>query len=507
MKNRFKRFLKWLIVPVILSLLASLFTMILHGIVVPFDVASLFRRAGIILLILVPLKWIARRLSRGGSEAVEEAEAKTVNSEDLVPTPVSSRVGFADIAGYEQVKNALRATAASLNSPEGRATRLHGLLLYGPPGTGKTLFAKAMASEVGVPFYAVSASEFTNRLVGQGARNVRQLYDAARRHPVSVIFIDEIDAIGRARQGDGQEERMTLNQLLAEMDGFEQGNSFVFTIAATNDKDSLDEALVRPGRFDRLLHIPLPSRSERLDILRVHAAKLPMGNVDLEPWAIMTQGFSGAKLAALMRGAEESAASRGEGCLIENADMDLALMRLMLDGEPVRLTNPSELRATAYHEAGHALAGKLLLDQIIARVSVIGSTGGMMGWTLRVFRDEDMKAESKTMMERNIIAVYAGRAAEQLMGVPDNVGSSNDVAEATKLIESYVSRYGFGDAPVTGEWLDMSTMVHSTAKRLYAETEAFVREHQPELTSLAEALMQRETLYDRDVDEIVRKDS
>ena len=423
-------------------------------------------------------------------------------AEDISLLPVTPRLNFNAIAGYQLVKESLLQVAKGLSDPEYRKTMPHGILLYGPPGTGKTLFAKCLAGEVNCPFFAVSGSEFTNRLVGQGARNVRQLYAAARKYPVSVVFIDEIDAIGGARSGcDNQEERMTLNQLLVEMDGFTQ-DSFVLTIAATNAMDTLDPALTRAGRFDRHLAIPAPGLQDRLEILECYAQNAGFSpSVSMEEVALMTDTCCGASLASLVREARTSADQRGSP-LVEMQDIDLAFIRVATSGEPIHISDPLERKRAAYHEAGHALAGKLLLGQLVMRTSIIGSTSGLSGWTLHVHRKEQSgRPVSKEELENEVVFLYAGRAAEVKAGFALDCGGQHDIRDASEKIRSMVRQQGFIGAPLDnsvfpGQEFDIHAVSKQVAQTLYGRAEQFVAEHWTALTRVAEALLVQEMLND-----------
>lgn len=437
------------------------------------------------------------------------AEAEVVSeAEDLLPQPVSPRNGFEAIAGYQPVKDYLRLVAKKLADPERRQSLPHGILLYGPPGTGKTLFAKAMAGEVNCPFFNVTASEFTNRLVGQGARNVRRLYAAARKHPVSIVFIDEIDAIGQARKGEtNQEERMTLNQLLSELDGFNKEGAFVLTIAATNDFDHLDDALIRAGRFDRRLSIPAPNHADRKAILEAQKV-IVSSKVSFEELAVATETFSGAKLASLMREAQTAAEARGS-VVVDPVDIDLAIIRVMTHGEPVKVTDSNERRATAYHEAGHVLAAKLLLGQLVPKVSIMGSTSGMAGWTLHVWpKEQEARVKSREDMENEIILYYSGRAAELMAGVPLNAGSKSDIHVASEQIRALIQNYGFMETPLdtsvfSGTEVSTAITAKDVANRLYAKTEQFLQANKSKLDAVAQALLKYETLDDARLNRIL----
>lgn len=436
---------------------------------------------------------------------------------DMIPEPVSSSDNLNSIAGYAEVKKSIGFIIKMLMDPDltKNVNIPKGLLLYGPPGTGKTMFARAIAGEVNIPFFSVNASQFTDRLVGQGARNVRNLYAAARQYPVSVVFVDEIDAIGTSRGGsnENQEARQTLNALLSELDGFGKDGPIVLTIAATNDFDHLDQALIRPGRFDRKILIPSPGKDDRHEILQLHAkGKTFASDVDFDQLALMTENFSCAMLATFVNEAAIASASVGRD-MITWEDIDVALTRTLTNGEPVRINDPAEREATAYHEAGHALAGKILLGQVIAKTTIIGSTSGSMGWTLRVDPDGDLSGPiTKNELENSIIALYAGKAAEEFAGYPASAGCKEDLDKASDLIHKYFLDYGFGNTLVNtgGDSLmanGLSAVAQQLSTELYNKATMFLKENSKQLTAIAEALMEKESLKDNDINNILKGDS
>lgn len=438
------------------------------------------------------------------SEAPVHEEPK--NPEDIDPIAVNCKDGFNSIAGYKEVKDSLKFVTEGLSSDKARSLLPHGLLLYGPPGTGKTLFARAIAGEAGIPFFYATASEFANRLVGQGASNVRALFGAARKHPVSIVFIDEIDAIGRARgSDDNQEMRMTLNQLLAELDGFNKDGPFVLTIAATNDFENLDQALTRSGRFDRKICVPNPKLDDRQEILKLHAKDMSVSDaVDFKKLAAETAGFSGSTLASIMREAGITALSRGSET-IEPQDFDVAIIRAITKGEPIHIADSEERRATAFHEAGHIVAGKLLLNQTIPRATIMGSTSGSNGFTMRVNPEgSENRPQTQKELRFDIITVYAGRAAEKLAGYGENIGSRSDINKASELIKNYITKYGFGDSPINtelfnGDAHNTASEARQLASELYQEAETFVSKYSGLIARLANALLEKETLCDNDI--------
>ena len=462
------------------------------------------------------------------NSAAAERETKTcaaVNkkgiAEETKKQNTAQKVTFADIAGYETTKTSVRFIVKCLKEQKALnkigAKLPKGILLYGPPGTGKTYMARAIAGEAGVPFYSASASSFVNTYVGVGAKNVRALYETAKKNAPCVVFIDELDAIGGSRKADNvhSELRSTLNELLVQMDGIDSTNS-ILTIAATNTPEELDEALVRAGRFDRKIAMPLPDVKEREQILQIHCKeKLLADDVDLHKIAISTPGFSGSALATLANEAALRAVYR-EKQVVEMSDFDDALFQIIMEGEKKKVENQAEIRMIAYHEAGHTLAIKLLAKEAVPKVTIIGSTSGAGGVT---FRAEDNRVMySKSQMETQIKISYAGRAAEEIyFGNQSDIttGASADIKQATNLIRNYISAYGmsedFGmlnmDILVGGRGQGQGQGIVDEAKRistrLYSETLNFLRENQEKLVAVAEKLLVKETIFDEELDEIL----
>ena len=362
------------------------------------------------------------------------------------------KVTFNDVAGADVEKGELEEIVDFLRDPT-RFQKLgakipRGVLLVGPPGTGKTLLAKAVAGEAGVPFFSISGSDFVEMFVGVGASRVRDLFEQAKKAAPSIIFIDEIDAVGRQRGaglGGGHDEReQTLNQLLVEMDGF-AANQGVIVIAATNRPDILDSALLRPGRFDRQVVVDVPDLKAREAILRVHARNKPLANgVDLSVIAKSAAGFTGADLANLLNEAALLAARRGKA-FIEMPEIEDAMIKVVVGTEKkTRNMGEKERRLTAYHEAGHAIVTKLLPSQDpVHQISII-PRGRAGGYTMSLPK-EDKYYETKSDMIDSIIVLLGGRAAEKLKLDDISTGASNDIERATKIARQMVTKFGMSD--------------------------------------------------------------
>ena len=371
-----------------------------------------------------------------------KSRAKSVNGENVSVT-------FNDVAGVDEEKEDLAEIVDFLKDPK-KFTDIgarvpKGVLLVGPPGTGKTLLAKAVAGEAGVTFFSISGSDFVEMYVGVGASRVRDLFEQAKKGSPCIIFIDEIDAVGRHRGaglGGGHDEReQTLNQLLVEMDGFGT-NSGVIVMAATNRPDILDHALLRPGRFDRQITMNPPDVKGREDILKVHARNKPFEeDVDLSVIAKTTVGFTGAELANLLNEAALLAARKGKH-LIGMADLEEAMIKLIVGpAKTSRVIKEEDKRITAYHEAGHAITGWARQpDQSVHQISIIPS-GQAAGYTLH-FPKDDMNHMSRTMMQSEILVCLGGRAAEELVIGDICTGASSDIQRASSIARSMVTRYG-----------------------------------------------------------------
>ena len=384
---------------------------------------------------------------RGGAMSFGKSKAK-MQTEDQV------KVTFKDVAGVEEAKEEVKELVDFLRDPAkfqnlgGNIPR--GVLMSGSPGTGKTLLARAIAGEAKVPFFTISGSDFVEMFVGVGASRVRDMFETAKKHAPCIIFIDEIDAVGRHRGagvGGGNDEReQTLNQLLVEMDGFD-GNEGVIVIAATNRPDVLDPALLRPGRFDRQVTVPLPDIRGREQILKVHMRKIPIAN-DVNPKLLArgTPGFSGADLANL---ANEAAlfAARANKKIVDMDDFEKAKDKILMGGERKSMVmNDDEKKLTAYHEAGHAIVGRLVPDHDpVYKVSII-PRGRALGVTM-FLPEEDRYSNSRQRINSMIAALFGGRVAEEVIFGDDAVttGASNDIERATDLARNMVTKWGLSE--------------------------------------------------------------
>ena len=437
-------------------------------------------------------------------------------------------VRFADVAGVDEARQELVEVVEFLRDPKAWS-RLgahipKGVLLVGPPGTGKTLLARAVAGEAGVAFFSMSGSEFVELFVGVGAARVRDLFEQARKQAPAIIFIDELDALGRARAawgslGSHDEKEQTLHQLLAEMDGFDP-SAGVIILAATNRPEILDPALLRAGRFDRQVLVDKPDRRGRLDILRVHVRKVQLApDIALEQVAAITPGFSGADLANLVNEAT-LAATRRQAQAVGMADFTAAVERLVAGLEKrQRLLLPQERRVVACHESGHALVAMLLPDgDAVHKVSIIPRGIGALGYTLQR-PTEDRYLLSTEALRRRICVLLAGRAAEQLLVGSLSTGAADDLAKATQIARDMVQRHGMDSAlgPVSYDspaapWIDVpglapprSPLAEATQQRIdeavqrilgesLERTLGLLRQHRALLERCTAALLEHETL-------------
>ena len=404
----------------------------------------------IVIIVVFGAFWffMMNRQNGGGGGAMNfgKARAKMANPND------TKKVTFRDVAGADEEKADLEEIVDFLKEPRkymALGARIpKGVLLVGPPGTGKTLIAKAVAGEAGVPFFSISGSDFVELYVGVGASRVRDLFDQAKKHAPAIVFIDEIDAVGRQRGaglGGGHDEReQTLNQLLVEMDGF-GNNAGVIVMAATNRADILDPALLRPGRFDRQIYIGVPDIKGRVEILKVHARKKPFeDDVSFDAIARSTVGFTGADLENLLNEAALLAARQGKS-KIGLKDIDNAFLKVIMGNEKKnRVITEHERKITAYHEAGHALTSRVLPTQDpVQQVSIV-PRGRAGGFTLNMPK-EDKYYNTKQQMEEELIVLLGGRVAEKLIMDDISTGASNDIQRASDIARKMVTKYGMSE--------------------------------------------------------------
>ena len=385
-----------------------------------------------------------------GALSITKSKAKVYVQDD------ETKITFNDVAGVEEAKTELAEVVEFLKTPD-RFTKIgaripRGVLLVGPPGTGKTLMAKAVAGEAGVPFFSISGSEFVELFVGAGAARVRDLFEQAKQKSPCIIFIDELDAIGKSRAGGagfagGNDEReQTLNQLLTEMDGFSAGDSTVIVLAATNRPETLDPALLRPGRFDRQVLVDRPDLAGRLKILEIYAQKVKLGeNVELKAIATRTPGFAGADLANLVNEAALLAA-REKRDSVTQADFNEAIERVVAGLEKKsRVLSEKEKKIVAYHEVGHALVGALMPGGgKVAKISIVPRGMAALGYTLQM-PTEDRFLMSESELRDQIATLLGGRAAEEIVFGSITTGAANDLQRATDLAERMVTTYGMSD--------------------------------------------------------------
>ena len=417
----------------------------------------------------------------------------------------SNGIKFTDVAGEDEAKENLTEIVEYLHDPdkykEIGASMPKGILLVGPPGTGKTMLAKAVAGEANVPFFSMSGSEFVEMFVGMGASKVRDLFKQAKEKAPCIVFIDEIDAIGKKRDGQvgGNDEReQTLNQLLTEMDGFE-GNNGVIILAATNRPESLDPALLRPGRFDRRVPVELPDLKGREEILKVHARKIKVAdNVDFNKIARMASGASGAELANIVNEAALRAVRDGRKFATQ-ADLEESI-EVVIAGYQKKnaILTDKEKRIVAYHEIGHALvAAKQTNSAPVQKITIVPRTSGALGYTMQVEEEGNHYLMSKEEMENKIATLTGGRAAEEIAFGSVTTGASNDIEQATKLARGMITRYGMSKD------FDMVAMETQTAidrevvelvKKQHEKAGQILLENRAKLDELSQYLYEKETI-------------
>ena len=444
-------------------------------------------------------------------------------------------IHFDDVAGEDEAKENLAEIVDYLHNPkkytDAGASMPKGLLLVGPPGTGKTMLAKAVAGESGVPFFSISGSEFVEMFVGMGASKVRDLFKQAKEKAPCIVFIDEIDAIGKKRDGQvgGNDEReQTLNQLLTEMDGFE-GNNGVIILAATNRPESLDPALTRPGRFDRRVPVELPDLKGREAILKVHAKKIkPADDVDFHTIARMASGASGAELANIVNEAALRAVRQGR-IIVHEADLEESV-EVVIAGYQKKnaVLSDQEKKVVAYHEIGHALVAALQSHSApVQKITIIPRTSGALGYTMQV-EQGDKYLMTKEEIENKIATFTGGRAAEEVVFNQITTGASNDIEQATKLARAMITRYGMSDEfdmvaleTVTNQYLggdaslacsadtqkEIDRQVTELVKKQHQKAKKLLLDNRDKLDELSNYLYEKETITGEEFMEILNKNS
>ena len=464
--------------------------------------------------------FLMNQVQGGGSKVMSFGKSRAKRM-----TPDSPKIGFKDVAGVEEAVEELQEIKEFLENPkkfQALGARIpKGVLLYGPPGTGKTLLARAVAGEAGVPFFSISGSDFVEMFVGVGASRVRDLFEQAKQASPCIVFMDEIDAVGRHRGaglGGGHDEReQTLNQLLVEMDGFELKDNIIL-IAATNRPDILDPALLRPGRFDRQIVVDRPDRNGRRKILEVHSKGKPLAAaIDLDTLAAGTPGFTGADLANLVNEAALLAARRGKKT-IEQEELEEGIMRVIAGPEKkTRLFSEAERRITAYHELGHAIVGHFLdQESDVHKISIIGR-GQALGYTISLPR-EDRYLTTKANLMANLAMTLGGRAAEELVFSEVTTGAANDLEKVTHTAKQMIMRFGMSeklgprvlgrnsDMPFLGREMsaepdyseEIAREIDDEIRRIIEEAHdtatKVLRDHMDELHRISMILIERETI-------------
>jgi cell division protease FtsH len=464
--------------------------------------------------------FLMNQVQGGGSKVMSFGKSRAKRM-----APDSPKIGFKDVAGVDEAVEELQEIKEFLENPkkfQALGARIpKGVLLYGPPGTGKTLLARAVAGEAGVPFFSISGSDFVEMFVGVGASRVRDLFEQAKQAAPCIVFMDEIDAVGRHRGaglGGGHDEReQTLNQLLVEMDGFEMKDNIIL-IAATNRPDILDPALLRPGRFDRQIVVDRPDRNGRRKILEVHAKGKPLASeIDLDALAAGTPGFTGADLANLVNEAALLAARRGKKT-IQQEELEEGIMRVIAGPEKkTRIFSEEERKITAYHELGHALVGHYLdQESEVHKISIIGR-GQALGYTISLPR-EDRYLTTKSSLMDQLAMTLGGRAAEELVFHEVTTGAANDLEKVTGIAKQMIMRYGMSeklgprvlgrnhDLPFLGREMsaepdyseeiarEIDDEIRRVIEEAHERAHQVLREHIDELHKISAILIERETI-------------
>ena len=491
--------------------------------------------SNVVLTILLPtlllfgmLMFFMRRMNKGGSGimGVGKSRAKAYIQKE-------TGITFKDVAGQEEAKESLQEVVDFLHNP-GKYTTIgaklpKGALLVGPPGTGKTLLAKAVAGEANVPFFSLSGSEFVEMFVGVGASRVRDLFEEAKKNAPCIVFIDEIDAIGKSRDskyGSGNDEReQTLNQLLAEMDGFDTSKGLLI-LAATNRPDVLDPALLRPGRFDRRIIVDRPDLKGRVEILKVHAKNVMLDEtVDLEAIALSTSGAVGSDLANMINEAAILAVKNGRKAVSQKDLQESVEVVLVGKEKKDRILSAQERRIVSYHEVGHALVNALQKDaEPVQKITIVPRTMGALGYVMQV-PEEEKYLNTKKELEAMLVGYLGGRAAEEIVFDTVTTGAANDIEQATKVARAMITQYGMsrkfglmGLATQENQYLsgravlncgdDTATEIDHEVMELlhysYEEAKRLLNEHREALDKIADYLIRRETITGKEFMKIFR---
>lgn len=477
-----------------------------------------------IALLVGMIVWMTRKMAKGGGMmGVGKSNAKMYVEKQ-------TGVTFRDVAGQEEAKESLQEVVDFLHNP-GKYTSVgaklpKGALLVGPPGTGKTLLAKAVAGEAKVPFFSLSGSAFVEMYVGVGASRVRDLFKQAQQMAPCIIFIDEIDAIGKSRDnqmGSNDEREQTLNQLLAEMDGFESNKGLVL-LAATNRPEILDPALLRPGRFDRRIVVEKPDLKGRVDVLKVHSRDVRMDEtVDLEAIALATSGAVGSDLANMINEAAINAVKHGRNA-VSQADLFEAVEVVLVGKEKKdRIMSQEERRIVSYHEVGHALVSALQKDsEPVQKITIVPRTMGALGYVMQT-PEEEKFLNTKKELEAMLVGMLAGRAAEEVVFDTVTTGASNDIEKATSIARAMITQYGMSEKfgliglesiqnryldgrPVSNCGLETAAEIDKEVMKMlkdaYAEAKRLLSEHRTSLDKISDFLIQKETITGKEFMEI-----
>ena len=488
-----------------------------------------------IALMIFVSRWLSKKMlnKMGNNPTMMQFGMGSGSNAAKVYVKSDNGIKFSDVAGEEEAKELLKEIVEYLHEPkrytEIGATLPKGALLLGPPGTGKTLLAKAVAGEANVPFFSISGSEFVQMFVGMGAAKVRDLFKQAKEKAPCIVFIDEIDTIGKKRDGQigGNDEReQTLNQLLTEMDGFD-GNNGVVILAATNRPESLDPALLRPGRFDRRIPVELPDLQGRIDILKVHGAKVKTsGNVDYAAIAKAAAGASGAELANIVNEAALRAVRQGRDKVQQQDLMESVEVVIAGYQKKNKILSDKEKLIVSYHEVGHALVAALQTQSApVQKITIIPRTSGALGYTMQV-EDGEHYLMTKTEIENKIATFTGGRVAEEIVFKDITTGASNDIEQATKLARAMVSRFGMADEfgmvameNVTNQYLGGDTtlscsnetqtkidqLVVDIVNKQYEKATQLIKDNLDKLHEIAEYLYKNETITGEEFMQILYK--